>query len=458
MARREIRTASVPADWPFARRAANSETFVDPVDPSKQKTVFYAGNMWVKGFDTGLYHDHSASRFVAGALEVRTPNIAFRRSGSGLTLLDSDDDSPYADIAFTVQRDESGRWVDIPQAPVVSLDTGVGPEEDRTFTIPFVGTAASLTVQMNSRTARGKWSYDVKAHQAGRYRLRIAVTPTVPTTFFDSYPTTTKTTPRTVKTVYPDRPASCVWYRGGPEEPMRFSWMDAERADQIAERDVSQAGVTLTTVATSLAVGEVFTIDPSFSDDADWSADIQDDGTKFPSDTSDFIGMESGPKTYRTAIKFTISSLTAGDDVDQVDLQVLCSQAHSASYEFGCYSTDGQDDPEADAGSTAYTRSDPGNIYLTTTTFGSTISFTYTDLGAQAQADVKAAKVAGTIYSMAIKLTTESGTDHADTAEFDQADPPTLTVTHSTPAAGGQPAIKRGWGTPGMVGYSLGAN
>lgn len=174
---------------------------------------------------------------------------------------------------------------------------------------------------------------------------------------------------------------------------------------------------------------------------ASWGADL--DGTaKFANDGSDFCGGDGAGGALRVANKWDISSLPANATVTQVDLSINVSSVTSAGsllWDIRCYGSNGQGNPETDSVATMFAACAPGagNIYVNDTTqFRTTGVKTFTNLGAQANADVEAARDAGSIFSIAIAETTDITT--ANRCEFseytDGTNPPKLTITYTTPA------------------------
>lgn len=178
----------------------------------------------------------------------------------------------------------------------------------------------------------------------------------------------------------------------------------------------------------------------SFTDEADWGADVDDNGTKYPNDGGDYCG-DNGADVYRVANKFTISTLPATDTVSQVDVSIevaAVTGATGSTWILGPYNGDGQSDPDADTGAQMYSRCDvSSDNYLTgLTDYRTTGVKTHTALGATANSDVETARDSGTIFSLAWRMTTEALTpDRCEFTEYpDATNPPKLTITH---AAGG---------------------
>lgn len=336
---------------------------------------------------------------------ARHPRICMKGRADGVIELKNQVDTVLAVQSFRVERRAGPNWVNVP-----------------------------LQGRQNKKLERG-WSYgilDVRLDAVGK-------------TFYEISPGVG--TFRLVITTAPGRgqapPVISTRKDGGTPHSARLNGLDLSFRDMAADIDTLEevrGNLVLTTVGVALGNGESKTFDPSFTDNADWGADI-DGSSKFPNDGSDWCG-DSGNVDYRVANKFDISSLPAANTVDQVDLEIDVAVSGSASetWRIGPYNGDGQGDPETDAGSTAYSRCDvSADNYLTgITDFRSTGTKTFTDLGAQANSDVEAARDAGTIFSLAFEA--ESSVNNG-LCEFDEytasSNPPKLTVTHSAAGGGG---------------------
>jgi len=110
-----------------------------------------------------------------------------------------------------------------------------------------------------------------------------------------------------------------------------------------------------------------------------------------------------------------------------------------------CYDTDGTSDPSADSAADMWTACGAGNVYVNDTTeFRTTGLKTFTNLGSQANTDVQAARDAGSIFSLAVRETTNtSANEQTQLREYsDATNPPQLTITYTTP---GSPLITKVW-------------
>jgi phosphoenolpyruvate-protein kinase (PTS system EI component) len=175
---------------------------------------------------------------------------------------------------------------------------------------------------------------------------------------------------------------------------------------------------------------------------AAWGADVDEAGSKFPNDGSDFCGGDP-THTYRVANRFTITDLPADATVTQVDLEVTVlavTDAAALLWDMDGYNGTGQGNPEADSGAAMYAACAIAGVYRNDLTeFRTTGTKTFTDLGATANADVEAARDAGTTFTIALRETTDVvGLFRAELAEYTHATPPKLTITY-TPAGGGGP-------------------
>ncbi len=177
----------------------------------------------------------------------------------------------------------------------------------------------------------------------------------------------------------------------------------------------------------------------SFTVDAEFGEDVDSGGNEFPGDGDDWCG-GGGGASYRVANRFDISELPVDATVNQVDFEITVLSVVSASallWDIDGYNGTGQGDPEADSGATAYAACAITGVYINDTTqFRTTGTKTFTDLGATANADVEAARDAGSTFVVAIRETTDTTAN--ELAKFDEyigANPPRLTITYT--AAGG---------------------
>lgn len=342
-----------------------------------------------------------------GELKVRHPRIVAVGKDSFIALRKRGE-GPLGRIHLIPQRFLDPGWADIPLRPVRNGRTtrswNYGPVRAR------LGTD-------------GKWTFRLTPAQQNTFRLIIRINP-------DTLGTPTLTIPREGGTA-----VAAQWPNG-----LVFHWRDMiADVDQVTVTAQDAVRIVTNSVVLDGTVGEVKVYDPTFSDDADWGSDVDDSGNKYVQDGADWAGKDTGDNIYRTANKFTISTLPTDHGVDQVDLEVSVTTVvamGSDTNSIGPYNGDGQADPESDAGSTMYTRCDVSsdNYVSGTTTLRTTGIKTFTDLGAQANADVEAARDAGTIFSVAVKLDAETfnATDnYIQFEEFDETNPFSLTVTHS---------------------------
>jgi len=182
----------------------------------------------------------------------------------------------------------------------------------------------------------------------------------------------------------------------------------------------------------------------NFTDTADYSADLENCGGSYTKYTGadHWIGDDGGTCMYRTGLKFTISTLPVTDTVTQVDFicQVTAVLNFSASSVYiGPYNGDGLGSFDTDGdNATTWGKLDvSGDYYKLSTAFRTTGSKSTNDMGAQAEADVEAARDAGTVFTIALQADTEAGvgSDRVDIDDAGGATPPELTITHSSAAS-----------------------
>lgn len=363
------------------------ERFVDSEDSTRRRLVISQ----VPRFNP------NRTRLDGGELVIDHPFLNARGELTGIDL------GGRAQQTFEVQEFIAGSWVALPKA------RGPWDAQGRKWTY------GPLAVTFD---AQGKWTYAFVAPHAGRFRLRTDI----------SIPGGggVRSFTRRGET----RPYMAQW-RG-----FRFNWRDIVADLDII--DLQATSCTLITNPVDLAAAEVWTLDPSVGPlSSSWGADV-DTGAKYPDDgSSDWVG-----DATRTGNKFDITSLSASDTVTQVDCSVTVNDtdaAGSLSWYLGPYNGDGQADPESDSAATMFSRCDTSaDKYLTTTVYRTTGTKTHTNLGSQANADVEAARDAGTIFSLAWRADSE-GSGHTAFDEYTGANPPTLTITYTTGGGGGLP-------------------
>lgn len=368
-----------------------------------------AAGLFRTTFSTQPIYGNNDSILRDGDVVVRHPRGVGRARSAGVIELQSRAEAKRADLILTPQRFIAAAWNDI------NLPFPVGQQTERGWDF------GPLEVRFNSV---GKWSFTLSPSAPGTYRLIIRVQPNfveTPTLYLAKLPGHSSAVPNLAT-------GDARW----PSARFDFGF-----ADMVSDIDTVIADgndIVITTQPAILAALGSKTWDPSFTDDADWGADVTG-STKFPNDGSDWC-LDDGSE-YRVANKFTISSLPTDDTVDQVDtdIDVGVSAGASGQHALGPYNGDGQADPEADAGGTMFTRCDvSGDNYTSGVIFNGTGVKTFTDLGAQAESDVEAARDAGNIFSLAY-ITTNANSSCELEEYTDATNPPSLTVTHSTAGA-----------------------
>lgn len=370
-------------------RRGNFERFHDP-ETGKFKLNVYAANR---------FGEKAVLRGNEMLIEHPRITAIGERGANGLDL------GPAVQT-FTVERFEAGAWVALPT-------TLKGND-----LVARIWQFDNLDVHFSEA---GKWTYTLTAPRAGRYRLvsRFALKAAHP---FVVHRMSAHKDPA-------QREYRAAWGR------FSFNWRDM--LDDVAELDADEGGLVLRTVETTLAARQSVSFDPSIGLDSTWGADIDANGDKFPDDGDDWLGGTGGGAT-RVPNVFDITSLPAAAVVDQVDFEITVQATVSAGslfWDIGPYNGTGIGDPEADAGTTAYARCDvSADLYVEdTTAFRSAGTKTFSDLGAAAEADVEAARDAGTIFTIACKETTDIETNNRAVMEeyTHPSTPPKLTITYT---------------------------
>lgn len=295
-----------------------------------------------------------------------------------------------------------------------------------------------LTVELNVVNGHAKWTYRVRANRAGDWRAGFTLTPQDAVQSFAVY--------NRKATHDAARPAYMASYGFGGNRYFRPNWLDMAETGVLGPVEASADGVTVWSRVFALTPGQTAEIDPSFTNESAWGADIGSDGSKYPGDGSDFNGRGSDGLDYRTPNRFSIADGTFadGDTVNQVDFSINVQTVTGASGEswyVGPYQGSGLGDPEADAGATAFSRCDvSGDNYVTTTSYQTTGVKNLTSLGGNALTDMEAARTAGSLFTMAVRIVNEtSGTKYDDFSEYSNgtaANRPQLTVDYTVATAG----------------------
>ena len=172
------------------------------------------------------------------------------------------------------------------------------------------------------------------------------------------------------------------------------------------------------------------------------SNDVDQSGSR-----GDWISHAMGvqdPLVYRTYILFDLSTISPSAVINGIELDLYCSYVTPANTDTGTigpYNGNGQANPVTDSGSLAYSRCEvSADYYITASTqFQSTGQKTFV-LGAQAVADLLAAKAVGNTFAIAIRQDVETtGSNHWSAIEgYTTATPPVLRLLSTSSA---QPTI-----------------
>ncbi|HJW80815.1 MAG TPA: putative phage tail protein [Acidiferrobacterales bacterium] len=194
-------------------------------------------------------------------------------------------------------------------------------------------------------------------------------------------------------------------------EPAAFAgtdYSDVAGTDRVASAGLGDAG-------SFVAIDEEQSIVVC---NAAWSNDVS--STAFGSWTGHSIGPQT--ENLRTLITFDISGIAVGAPIGSVWPETTTpwvSGNAADSYYLGPYNGDGAANPQTDGAALAYTRADcSADNYLAGDTQYRTLGLHTWDLGAQAIADILAIRAAGgTLYTLALRQTLETGTQHYSTIE-----------------------------------------
>jgi len=140
---------------------------------------------------------------------------------------------------------------------------------------------------------------------------------------------------------------------------------------------------------------------------------------------------------FRGYIRFPLTELPPNANVTQVRLKVYCNTASASSTHYldvHAYDTNGQTDPEPDAGATLFNRCASGNLYYNDGINLQSTNTKWITLGGTVCEDVEKAKTAVNRFSLGLH---EEGDDDDD-AWLDQLDkvggvPAELEITYEVP-------------------------
>ena len=404
------------------RIAPNTERWDNEQNSRQKRIVVYSRSRWI--LDNGQY-------------------VVWKKTVIG-------DDLGIESAHFRVQSDKANARFKLgPVLKVIRIEQRIGTVWTE-LDLPLLGynivgeTAdvaryrwnfGALKVQLRVNEVGGKWTYMFTAPADGRYRVKILHR--CPTA--DSIQTYSR---KNGGAMY-----LAVWTVG--KKHYRYNWIDMPA---VKERVVG-TDLGLLSPAKNMLAGETVLLDPTFSDNADWGADVDNTFAKYPNDGGDYCGDDTSA-IYRDSNKFTISALDPADTVDQVDFDIYVdtvTNSATSTWIEGGYNGDGQADPEADSAATMFARCDvSADNYLTgITDYRNPGQYSHT-LGSAANADVEAARDAGTIFSVAIMMTTEgSANDRTVFREYTHGTtPPKLTITY-TVASGATGKSNPLWGPLG---------
>lgn len=346
------------------------------------------------------WFDPSRALLDKGDLRIEHPLCTAKGLSDHISIADK------AELRASVEVNISGSWVELSRSVKSAEDSAMREWMYNQLAIKF--------------DEQGKWSFTFVAPASGTYRLRLNLA---------------IAQRARVRTYTAKNGGALYQAKWGT---LAFGWSDMTKDVSIAT--ATDDGLEIISAPVTLRASEAHTWDPSFSDDADWGADIQDGG-KYPDDGSDWCGGDSSHAvSTRVANRFDITTLPTTATVDQVDFQINVDTVTGASallWDIDGYDGTGQGDPETDSSTTAYAKCGVAGVYVNDTiSFRTTGSKTFTDLGATANSDVEAARDAGSTFCIAIRETTDIVTNnYTSFLEYTSADPPTLTITYTNAAS-----------------------
>ena len=153
--------------------------------------------------------------------------------------------------------------------------------------------------------------------------------------------------------------------------------------------------------------------------EAPWGSE-GNSGSKFPNDGGDFCGNND---SIRVAQKFDITTLPAGATVTQVQVRMHVKAIvtpTTLTWDVDGYNGTGLGNPETDSAATMFAGMNVAGVYLNDATDFRTIGVKTLVLSSQANTDLAAARVAGTIFSVAVREVT-AGTGRCEFSEYTDA-------------------------------------
>lgn len=324
-------------------------------------------------------------------------------------------------------------------------------EDSGTWEWTGTSTDAVFTAAYVTQNEVGKWEDRYQFLSPGTYRYNMLVRPSKAVARWTTHSAKVLGAWNYPDAIRTDRPPCYAhWlYTDGTE--MVFNWLDlwVNGHVNIDTTVVSEQLIQVTSpefVVTQADVdsSRIFIFDPTTTDEADWSADCENNGgnTWYPSDSEDWIGRSASAAQYRTAYKFNIGAVDASHVTSQVDIDINVASVtddNGADESWFPYGAGGVGDPSGDSAATGWSEIGSRTAYVTNSTIYSSTGHQVQALGSTANSDVDAIRdAAGSVYSICAKGSNETTTDlkiwspQADTTASLR---PLLTVTHAAPAA-----------------------
>jgi hypothetical protein len=172
---------------------------------------------------------------------------------------------------------------------------------------------------------------------------------------------------------------------------------------------------------------------------ADYDGEVDSSGAK--DDTASEMYVSYRPKAAypsRSYIRFPLTDLPSNIVITQVRLYVYCIEAGGSTHltDIHAYGTNGQEDPQADTGTTLYNRCASGNLYVDDSTDLRTTGDKWFVLGGSVAQDIINAKNAVNRFSLALHEEGDDETVGASLATLECVGypyPAKLEITYGVP-------------------------
>jgi hypothetical protein len=178
---------------------------------------------------------------------------------------------------------------------------------------------------------------------------------------------------------------------------------------------------------------------------ADYDGEVDSSGAK--NDTATEMYVAYRPKASypsRSYIRFPLTNLPSNIQISQVRLYVYCISEGGSTHltDIHAYGTNGQEDPQADTGTTLYNRCASGNLYVDDATDLRTTGDKWFVLGGSVAQDIINAKNAVNRFSLALHEEGDNEATGASLATLESVSypyPAKLEITYTVPT----PTVKK---------------